>query len=167
MAQAALLSTSFAILYLNGLVGEEAGWRTFLVRRMSWSYSRKQVSWLSSLLFALWHIPFDIIVAHLDPVNLVVNQGVRLLNGATFACFFIYSGWSLIPVVLFHTAHNFVGYDIVKPTGPFRATFDDTQGLIFVLFYVLITVAILLKVRRMAVRRNQWTTAPIEDAVGR
>jgi len=153
---ALMIPLSFSILFLNGLIGEEAGWRGFLVKGMSASYGRGKCIWLSSVLFALWHLPFDLMIAHLDPVNLIVNQGVRLLTGATFAFFFVATGWSLIPVSLLHTTYNFVNYSIVNSNGPIVARLTDLQGLIFVILNLLFTIAVLTIARRLATRWAEW-----------
>jgi hypothetical protein len=101
-------------------------------------------------------MPFDIMIAHLDPVNLIVNQGVRVLTGATFAYFFVATGWSLIPVSLLHATYNFVNYRVVAPDGPLVAELSDVQGLVFALVNIAVTVGVLLIARRLAARTGEW-----------
>jgi len=155
-----LLIVSFLVLYLNTLIGEEAGWRGYLVRGMAEKYSRGKLVWLSSLLFAFWHIPYDLIIFHMDPINLMLNQTVRFLNGAAFAYFFVATRWSLIPVALFHTIYNFVLYRIVNPSGPFLPQLTNIQGLLFLIIQLIITVAVLLIVRQWAIRKGNWSPIP-------
>lgn len=159
------LLLSFSIGYLNCLIGEEAGWRGYLVRGMAGRYSRGKFIWLSSLLFALWHLPFDLMIAHADPLNLIVNQGVRMVTGASFAYFFVATVWSLIPVSLFHTLHNFVGYSIVNPTGPFIAKPNNIQGLLFVILFLIFTVAVLIIVRWLAIRKDEWSPPRVPNLI--
>lgn len=145
------------ILLLNNLVGEEAGWRGWLTTTLKGKLSRRSLVWGLALLFAVWHIPFDIIIAGMDAGNLVVNQITRLLMGAAFLYFFVASDGRLLGVCVFHTAHNLVVYEGVSPTGILQPAFEGLDALAYVGLYLSLSIFLVWITGRLArPKMSQW-----------
>lgn len=71
----------------------------------------------------------------------------------------------MIPVALLHITHNFVGYSIVNPVGPFVAKPSNIQGLIFAILFLIITVAVLITVRCLAIRKGEWSPPGVPNPI--
>ncbi len=149
-----------AILFVNTVVGEEAGWRGYLVRELRGRTTRRRLVWGTALVFALWHIPFDIFIGDMDAPNLVVNQFSRYTMGLVYVHVFIRTGGSLIPVSVAHAMHNFVLYQLIAPRGLLAPEPAGLEGLAVAGGYLLMAVALVFVVGRQARAIYPEWTAP-------
>ena len=141
--------TSFFILMLNNIVGEELGWRGYFVNTARGRFSRSSFIWLNVLLFSLWHLPYDILILKMDIVNLLINQASRVLSGLVFFYVFILFDSSVLLVSITHSFSNLFLYNIVSAKGPFSSHFSGIEGLVYVgLYFVsLLVVVVFLKIK--------------------
>ncbi|RMG08924.1 MAG: CPBP family intramembrane metalloprotease [Planctomycetota bacterium] len=136
-AAATALAGAAAILFANTVVGEEAGWRGYLLRELRGRATRRRLVWGTALLFACWHLPFDLLVARMDGPNLVVNALTRYLMGLVYVHLFVGGRGSLLPVSVAHVAHNFVLYQLVGPRGLLATQPAGLEALVVVAGYLL------------------------------
>lgn len=91
-------------------LGEEIGWRGFLVRHLAKLTTFTKTAILSGLIWAIWHYPVLIFTNYSKdtPVGyaLIIFTIGLILNGFIFAWFVIKSG-SVWPAVVLHGAGNF------------------------------------------------------------
>ncbi|MDH5304022.1 MAG: CPBP family intramembrane metalloprotease [Gammaproteobacteria bacterium] len=100
----------FAI--VDGPVGEEIGWRGFLLPRLLEKYGAIHASILLGIVWFLWHIPLYAATDKVD-LNLAFFSSYLLNNVALsflHAWFFLRSGGSALLAIIFHTACNYAVY---------------------------------------------------------
>lgn len=97
----------FLYVLVFSALGEEVGWRGYLLPRLLHRLSPFQASLILGLIWACWHLPLfwlpDTIQAQL-PLSWFLAQ----ILGSTFLYTWIYlrTNKSLLPVILFHAAGN-------------------------------------------------------------
>ncbi|MEP7702774.1 type II CAAX endopeptidase family protein [Paraglaciecola sp. 25GB23A] len=100
----------FAI--VDGPVGEEIGWRGFLLPRFLERYGVIAASSLLGLVWFVWHLPLYVATDRFD-ITLGFFFGY-LLNNVAFSFlhtwFFVRSGGSALLAIIFHTASNYFVY---------------------------------------------------------
>jgi len=100
----------FAI--VDGPVGEEIGWRGFLLPRLLERHGVIYASTLLGIVWFLWHIPLYLATDKVD-IDLAFFTGYLLNNVALsflHTWFFLRSGGSALLAILFHTACNYAVY---------------------------------------------------------
>lgn len=138
-------------------VGEELGWRGYLLPRIA-EFGRVRAGLISGLLWATWHVPLIYIAAvyhggagplYMLPfgitivaMSFIANE-LRMASGSTW------------PAVVFHGAHNGIWFQLgaltLSSTG-LLAGIGDESGVIPMTLYSLIAVWIV-------VRRPPWSQA--------
>ena len=112
-----LLTLLSAFLYwtvVGGPLGEEPGWRGYLLPRLQSRYSALSASLVVAAVWFAWHLP-----RYLDP-NILGGSGITVLVfGLQIVAYTILHTWvynnstgSLLLVVLFHAAINSITYTI-------------------------------------------------------
>ncbi len=104
----------FAI--VDGPVGEEIGWRGFLLPRLLENYGVIFASTLLGIVWFAWHLPLYIATDKFD-ITLVFFIGYLLNNVAMsflHTWFFLRSGGSALLAIIFHTACNYSVFLLVK-----------------------------------------------------
>ncbi len=104
------LATVLIVFILNG-VGEEAGWRGFLVDRLLARHSLTTTSLLVALVWAPWHAPLFFLVGSYQGFSSVEVIGWLLgLTAGSFLLTWLYRGSSssILLVAVWHTVFNFV-----------------------------------------------------------
>lgn len=100
------------------VLGEEIGWRGFLVPQMAKITTFTQVGLITGVIWAVWHFPALIFGGYYADVPLwyALPLFTLLVIGSSFisAWFRLKSG-SLWPVVLLHTSHNFYIQNLFDP----------------------------------------------------
>jgi membrane protease YdiL (CAAX protease family) len=97
------------VFILNGL-GEEIGWRGFLVEELAKKFSIGVTSLLTWVLWGVWHIPlFWFLASFIDlGVGGTIGWTVGLLAGSIFLTWmYTKSDHSILIVALWHTIFNF------------------------------------------------------------
>jgi len=96
------------VLALNGL-GEEAGWRGFLVDRLLAEHGLVRTSASVGVAWALWHLPLFVFLDSFRGLGVaLVGWVVGLFCGSVVLTWlYVSSGQSILVVALWHTAYNF------------------------------------------------------------
>jgi membrane protease YdiL (CAAX protease family) len=115
----ALVSISHNFL-LGGSLGEELGWRGFLLPELLKRYRPLAASVILGVIWGLWHLPIDIYAGYgleglaAVPVRVITAIALSIL----FTWFYLQSKGSLLIAMFLHTAANFYpdlgfsGYDL-------------------------------------------------------
>jgi uncharacterized protein len=107
-----LIIIFFFFAIVDGPVGEEIGWRGFLLPRLLEKYGVIVASSLLGLIWFVWHLPLYIATDRFD-ITLGFFFGY-LLNNVAFSFlhtwFFVRSGGSALLAIIFHTAGNYFVY---------------------------------------------------------
>lgn len=131
------------VLFLS-VLGEEAGWRGFVLPRLQQCYSALTSSLIIGILWALWHLPLFFIKGDFHesiPIMLFVIQGVVL--SIVYTWIYNNTNGSLLFVHLFHAASN-VTLGIL-PVLPMNTGGDIRPLWITVIILIIVAVFIVLK----------------------
>ena len=111
-----LILIFFFFAILDGPVGEEIGWRGFLLPRLLERYGMLFASTILGFVWFVWHLPLYLATDRLD-LNLVIILSY-LLNNVAFSFlhtwFFLRSGGSAFLAIIFHTSGNYFVFLPVK-----------------------------------------------------
>lgn len=111
-----LILIFFFFAILDGPVGEEIGWRGFLLPRLLERYGVIFSSTMLGLVWFVWHLPLYMATDRLE-LSLVIFLSY-LLNNVAFSFlhtwFFLRSGGSAFLAIIFHTAGNYFVFLPVK-----------------------------------------------------
>ncbi|MFI5259022.1 MAG: type II CAAX prenyl endopeptidase Rce1 family protein [Candidatus Limnocylindrales bacterium] len=138
-------------------IGEEVGWRGFLLPRLA-GLGRVRAGFIGGLLWAAWHTPLIYVAGAYhggaDPLFMVPFTITIVAMGFIANELRIASGSSW-PAVVFHGAHNGIWFQlqvlVVGSTGALGAIGGES-GLVPMTLYVLVAVWIVA-------RRPAWTGA--------
>lgn len=113
--------------FLTSGLGEEPGWRGYLLPRWTVQYGQEKAVWWTGLIWALWHFPFTIFYTlnGVQDLSLAAQLSILLpsLIGQTISLIgttYIYA-WllnhtrSLFLAILFHALGNFFSAIILAP----------------------------------------------------
>ena len=153
----AILSVFFLLVATRGVffsvvfaLGEEIGWRGLLVPRLAETTSYTNTSWISGLVWALWHWPLILLADYRGPS---VAWSLIAFTLLTVAFSFIYA-WlrlksgSLWTAVILHGSHNaFVQEFFDRVTAPTEYT-EYLVGEFGILIVAVVSVAAWLCWRR-------------------
>ena len=112
-----LLLTVGVIKNLGSTLGEEIGWRGFLIFELKKVMSFRMLSLVSGIIWAVWHYPI---------INLIYGRGEHLyLHIAAFTlmivgisvilAYYTFKSESLWPAAIYHSAHNIFIQKIATP----------------------------------------------------
>lgn len=107
--------TSVLIVYiLNGL-GEEAGWRGYLLPELARRFGTMTAIWIIVIIWLVWHAPLFWINAsmiHMGP-PMILGWAIGLMCGAfVLTHVYVLSGQSVLVVALWHVVYN---YSVATP----------------------------------------------------
>jgi membrane protease YdiL (CAAX protease family) len=126
-------------------MGEEIGWRGFLLPKMDQLIGRKPAIIVCGLIWAVWHYPLMIAGLYQSGTpawyQLPMFTIEIILITAVMAYLRFYSG-SLWPAILLHASHNFIDQVICAPltAADNSAYFAGETGFITILCILLITL---------------------------
>ncbi len=123
-------------LLFGGSLGEEIGWRGFLLPRLLHSHSPFGASMLLGVVWALWHAPIDVTAGFvvLGPAAIFGRLVLTLPLAVLFTWFYIKSDGDLLVALLLHTSLN-----VVSDFG--FSNLESSMGLWYVM---LLFVAVML-----------------------
>jgi len=99
------------ILLLNlslGPLGEEAGWRGFLLPAFQHQYGWLGAALLIGIIWILWHAPLWMISSPQAEISFLVFCGHVLCYSILMTIIYMESNGSIIPVILFHLLVNVI-----------------------------------------------------------
>lgn len=121
-------------LLLGGSVGEEPGWRGFVLPLLLENYRPLGASVILGLLWALFHAPIDIshgfILSGLGSVVARIIWTIPLTY--LFTYFYLRTNGSLLIAILLHTSINF-SFEFFQPSGMATGIFSAATGLFFII----------------------------------
>lgn len=118
-----LLGTVGCIRAMSTIVGEEIGWRGFLVWELGKVLPFGGVALVSGIIWALWHWPIVIFYGGGDPLIQMANFTVMITAMSVIMTYFTFKSKSMWPAILFHAAHN-VYFD--KIFNPLTIEYENT-----------------------------------------
>jgi membrane protease YdiL (CAAX protease family) len=104
-----ILLVSFAHnLLLGGPLGEEVGWRGFLLPQLLKRYSPLTASLILGVVWALWHLPIDLYAGYLleGPAAILIRIIAVLPVTILFTWFYLQSNGNLLVALFLHTSIN-------------------------------------------------------------
>ena len=133
-------NTIFGVLFLfafmifpGSALGEELGWRGFVLPRMQTRHSALKASLLIGILWGPWHLPLWLTGSEGHPISLYVPFVVAVVASSVFYTWlYNNTGGSLLIVVLYHAASNLPITVLISPLG--------SQMALPFLIYVALTV---------------------------
>jgi membrane protease YdiL (CAAX protease family) len=101
-----LLGTVGCIRAMSTIVGEEIGWRGFLIWELRKVLPFGGVALVSGIIWAIWHWPIVIYYGGGDPVIQMAAFTVMITAMSVIMTYFTFKSESMWPAILFHAAHN-------------------------------------------------------------
>ena len=150
-----LLLTVGVIKNLGSTLGEEIGWRGFLIFELRKIMSFKKLTLFSGFIWAVWHFPI---------INLIYGRGenlylhmvsflIMIIGISVILAYFTFKSNSLWPAAIFHSVHNIYIQKICNPLiiSNSKTTFwIDEYGLMI----PIITTIFAIYYWRKAVKEN-------------
>ncbi len=141
-------NTVFGVLFLfafmifpGSALGEELGWRGFVLPRMQARHSALKASLLIGILWGPWHLPLWLTGSEGHPISLYVPFVVAVIASSVFYTWlYNNTGGSLLIVVLYHAASNLPITVLITPLGSQMAQ----PFLIYVALTVVAAAAIVI-----------------------
>ena len=112
-----LLLTVGVIKNLGSTLGEEIGWRGFLIYELRKVMSFKALSIVSGIIWAIWHYPI-INLMYGGSENLVIHLSsftVMIVGISVILAYFTFKSNSLWPAAIYHSVHNIYIQKICTP----------------------------------------------------
>ncbi len=112
-----LLLTVGVIKNLGSTLGEEIGWRGFLIFELRKVMPFKALSIVSGIIWAIWHFPIiDLIYGRGE--NLFLHMGAfttMIIGISVILAYYTFKSNSLWPAALYHSVHNIYIQKICTP----------------------------------------------------
>ena len=112
-----LLLTVGVIKNLGSTLGEEIGWRGFLIFELRKVMSFKALAIVSGIIWAIWHFPI-INLMYGRGENLMVHLGaftIMIIGVSVILAYYTFKSNSLWPAALYHSVHNIYIQKICTP----------------------------------------------------
>lgn len=112
-----LLLTVGVIKNLGSTLGEEIGWRGFLIFELRKVMSFKSLAIVSGLIWAIWHFPL-INLMYGRGENLVLHIGaftIMIIGISVILAYYTFKSNSLWPAAVYHSIHNIYIQKICTP----------------------------------------------------
>lgn len=110
-----LLGTVGCIRAMSTIVGEEIGWRGFLIWELRKVLPFGGVALVSGIIWAVWHWPIVIYYGGGNPVIQMAAFTVMITAMSAIMAYFTFKSDSMWPAILFHAAHNVYFDQIFDP----------------------------------------------------
>jgi uncharacterized protein len=101
-----LLGTVGCIRAMSTIVGEEIGWRGFLIWELRKVMPFSGVAIVSGFIWSIWHWPIVIYYGGGNPIIQMVDFTVMITAMSVIMTYFTFKSGSMWPAILFHAAHN-------------------------------------------------------------
>ena len=103
----AAIPIAVAVQLITGAVGEELGWRGFLLPRLATRFGETGAGWVMALLWSLWHVPAYFMpgMPH-QTMPMFASLLSVVLFGVFLAFVFTRAGQSVLPTIVAHLALN-------------------------------------------------------------
>lgn len=125
VAMVFLLLTVGVIKNLGSTLGEEIGWRGFLIFELRKIMSFKALAIFSGIVWAVWHYPI-IYLIYGKGGDLLIHMGaftIMIIGISVILAYFTFKSKSLWPAAIYHSVHNIY---IQKICSPLTTSNDNT-----------------------------------------
>lgn len=104
-----LAGTAILALVLNG-IGEEGGWRGYLLPRLAIGRSKLRATLLLSAIWMTWHAPLFVLNASMSALlgPTLIGWAVGLTAGSVVLAWLYFYSKSILVVAVWHTSFNFL-----------------------------------------------------------
>jgi len=112
-----LLLTVGVIKNLGSTLGEEIGWRGFLIFELRKVMSFKALAIVSGIIWAIWHFPI-INLMYGGGENLLLHMGafsIMIIGISVILAYYTFKSNSLWPAAIYHSVHNIYIQKICTP----------------------------------------------------
>lgn len=138
-----MLMLYLTIFFITAM-GEEIGWRGFLVPKLNGLFGFKKGAFISGVVWALWHFPL-FISGYMSDIEIGYQGPILILMCVSLAYPMFYlsikskSAW---PGILLHFVHNFVAQLLLDQSigGEMRPYLVGETGIISVSVFIIIAV---------------------------
>jgi membrane protease YdiL (CAAX protease family) len=120
-------SSAGLALFLTGPLGEEAGWRGFLLPRVLERHSPLGASLLVGLIWAVWHVPVFLRNEFSTLHGTVIFTGTIVCYSVVMAVLFLHTRQSVLLAIVIHWTFNVSYYSAAPNLFPDV----DVRGLVF------------------------------------
>lgn len=98
------------IFFTGGSLGEEYGWRGFVIDRFQSKWSALVSSLILGVIWGIWHLPLHFITGTTQEV-IPIYQNIIIITLSSISYTWLYNstGGSVLVAMLFHTANNMSG----------------------------------------------------------
>jgi membrane protease YdiL (CAAX protease family) len=170
LGYAALMATLGLLPAIASVLGEEIGWRGYLVPELARVFSFTQTAFISGVIWTVWHYPMLALADY--------NRGgpawfsaacfsTFILSASVICAWFRLKSGSIWPAVILHATNNLLIQDVFTPlsvdTGPTKLVVDQFG---FLLPLAGIAIAVICWRRRAEVEQAQPATGGTESAPG-
>jgi len=142
--------------FVTGPIGEELGWRGYLLPRMLDFMPPVKASLIVGFIWSIWHVPLYIGLILTDSTDWFMFISETTILGVLFLVLMVRSSWTISLAILFHWSVNVVP-GVVERMMPAHFNKQDTviQSLItgVILFIIAVGLSIDLGRKRMEFRR--------------
>ena len=98
----------FAVMFFGGPVGEELGWRGFVLPRLQKRFSPITASIIIGVIWSCWHIPMFLVHAEGYDISFIRYLFETIWLAILFTWLYNHTKGSLLIPILFHSVDNFV-----------------------------------------------------------
>tara|TARA_R110002073_G_scaffold139232_2_gene289238 strand:+ start:15381 stop:16235 length:855 start_codon:yes stop_codon:yes gene_type:complete len=150
-----LLLTVGVIKNLGSTLGEEIGWRGFLIFELRKVMSFKMLTIVSGVIWAVWHFPIiNLMYGHSENLWLHLSAfSIMIIGISVILAYYTFKSNSLWPAAIYHSVHNIY---IQKIATPLTISNEHTQFWIdeYGLMLPLITTVFAIYFWRKAAKEN-------------
>lgn len=147
-----LLLTVGVIKNLGSTLGEEIGWRGFLIFELKKVMSFRNLALVSGIIWAIWHYPI---------INLIYGRGenlwlhitaftIMIIGISVILAYYTFKSESLWPAAIYHSVHNIFIQKIATPltiTNESSTFWIDEYGFMIPIVTTLFAIYFLRKAR--------------------
>jgi membrane protease YdiL (CAAX protease family) len=156
MFGSAAVAVLAAVLAPAGMLGEELGWRGFLVPRLARVTDLRRTSLITGAIWALWHYPVQLAVLPVYMPHLPLWYAAACFSVSVIAISFVYT-WlrlrsaSVWPAALLHATSNAFqgGFEALTKHTPLTSYFTYEYGIGFAVVVPLLAIPFWRKLGRM------------------
>ena len=136
-------------------MGEEIGWRGFLLPKMDLIMSRKKVIILCGFIWAVWHYPLMIAGLYQSGTPFWYQLPIftiEIILITSVMTYFRFRSDSVWPAIILHASHNYIDQLLCAPLTNSKNSvyFVGETGLVTVIFILIIVIVIYNKKRKQS-----------------
>ena len=150
---------NFLVAFLLGPLGEEAGWRGFLLPRLLEQYSPLTASLMLGLIWNVWHVPLDYASYFHTILGTAEFTVHTVCLSVLMTVLFLNTRGSILLAMIVHWSGN-ISYDLASVVFPTSRIVmpDHTYEILLVVFTLLIALLFRtqLSTKYSSVQIEQW-----------